>query len=64
MEGHVQMMQILLDACAESEKQEMINSVTVDDESPLDAAVERRKLEAVKLCLEHGAVSQLNSKLW
>ena len=55
MEGHVAMMRILLEACVERERVEMVNCVTVEDESPLDAAVERRKIDAVRLCLQHGS---------
>ena len=45
---------MLLNACADEKKLEMMNSVTNDEESPLDFAVERRKIEAVRFCLNNG----------
>ena len=54
MEGNVDMMRILLNACADENKLEMMNSVTNDEESPLDFAVQSKNIEAVKFCLNYG----------
>ena len=35
----------------------LINVVNIDGESPLDLAVEHRKMAAVQLCLQHGIFS-------
>ena len=54
MEGNVDMMRMLLNACADENKLEMMNSVTNDEESPLDFAVQSKNIEAVKFCLNYG----------